>query len=260
MHSPLTAADLLRKLFISRPEDIDLEAIAWLQGAKVKYRELDGCEACIVGRADVGRAIISIDKHGNPRRQRFSLAHEIGHWELHRGRILVCQKQDIGGSGRRRQPQWQEGAANRFAAELLMPEAMVTDALRDFRKFDMYVVRQLADAFNVSQTAMAYRLVEMDYVPSLLVAHGKKGRRWFLASRSIDSRWFPKQMLDPDSSAYRILHQDAPDDRFMSTIEADTWFDVPWAGEIQLKEQSFSVGHGEVVTLLVAGDERMLSH
>ena len=88
-HHPRTAGRLLESLSINEPEGIDLEAIAWLNGVKVKYRGLDGCDTCIAGRADVGRAIISIDNRSLPRRQRFSLAHEIGHWEWHRG-ISFC--------------------------------------------------------------------------------------------------------------------------------------------------------------------------
>ena len=101
-HQPRTAEKVIKSLSISDPGAIDLEAIAWLSGAKVKYRELDGCDACIAGRADVGRAIISIDSRSMARRQRFSLAHEIGHWEWHRGHQLMCSKDDIGGSGKSR--------------------------------------------------------------------------------------------------------------------------------------------------------------
>ena len=44
----------------SHPEHIDLERIARSQGAKIRYRMLNGCEARIVGEND--RAMISIDE------------------------------------------------------------------------------------------------------------------------------------------------------------------------------------------------------
>ena len=168
-YSPRRAEEILQALRLKRPEDIDLEAIAWLQGAKVHYREMDGCEACIHGRADVGRAIIAVnDAHGNLPRQRFSLAHELGHWEWHRGQHLFCAKEDIGGSRGRERGLSREKGANRFASELLMPEFMLKSALSDFTKFDMRAVRILSNAFAVSKTAMAYRLVDLDFEPSLL--------------------------------------------------------------------------------------------
>ena len=80
----LTAPErLLQDLGVTDPDDIDLEAIAWTMGAEVRYRPLDGCEARILGRDD--RAIITVNQRSAPRRRRFSLAHEIGHWTHHRG-------------------------------------------------------------------------------------------------------------------------------------------------------------------------------
>ena len=43
------------------------------------------------------RAIISIDIGKSPQRRRFSLGHEIGHWIYHRGQLLVCRSEEIGG-------------------------------------------------------------------------------------------------------------------------------------------------------------------
>jgi len=114
-------------------------------------------------------------------------------------------------------------------------------------------------AGGVSLTAMAYRLVERDVHPSLLVAYGKDGRHWFVRSKSIAEMWFPKDRLDEESGAYDILFGTAQDDRFMSTVEGDTWFDVEWADQIELGEQSFRTQENEVVSLLVARSKRMLA-
>jgi hypothetical protein len=46
----MTAAErILHVLGISAPQEIDLEAIAWDQGAIVNYRPLESCEARIIG-------------------------------------------------------------------------------------------------------------------------------------------------------------------------------------------------------------------
>lgn len=91
----MTAAErILRSLGISDPQEIDLEAIAWAQGAAVNYRPLDGCEARIIGSPR--KAVISVNSHSPKRSRRFSLAHELGHWQHHRGRVLFCSKDDIG--------------------------------------------------------------------------------------------------------------------------------------------------------------------
>lgn len=259
-HSPRRAEEILQALRLKRPEDINLEAIAWLQGAKVDYREMDGCEACIHGRADVGRAIIAVnDAHGNLRRQRFSLAHELGHWEWHRGEHLFCAKEDIGGSKGRERGMSREKGANRFASELLMPEFMLKSALNDFKKFDMRTVRLLSDAFSVSKTAMAYRLVDLDFEPSLLASYSRGGLNWFKRSKSVGERWFLRRTLDPQSNAHDILHKGARDDISLSLMDADTWFDTEGADRYELAEQSFRVGDDEVMTLLVLKSEHMMA-
>ena len=84
MNSLAPAEQLLQTLGVTDPRDIDLEAIAFDQGAVVKYRPLDGCEARIIGYGD--RAMITVDNRRRPSRVRFSTAHEIGHWHRHRGR------------------------------------------------------------------------------------------------------------------------------------------------------------------------------
>ena len=95
MTAVLTAAErILQSLGVTDPQEIDLEAIAWTQGVVVNYRPLDGCEARIIGSSR--KAVISINSRSPERRRRFSLAHELGHWHHHRGRVLFCGKDDIG--------------------------------------------------------------------------------------------------------------------------------------------------------------------
>ena len=65
---------VLQQLGVTEPDDIDLEAIAWTLGAEVRYRQLDGCEARIIGCGD--RAIITVNERSSPRRRRFSVGHE----------------------------------------------------------------------------------------------------------------------------------------------------------------------------------------
>jgi hypothetical protein len=55
----LTPAErVLQELGISEPTEIDLEAIAFHLGARVRFRRLEGCEARIIGCNDT--AIITI--------------------------------------------------------------------------------------------------------------------------------------------------------------------------------------------------------
>ena len=106
---------------------------------------------------------------------------------------------------------------------------------------------------------MAYRLVELEFEPSILVCYGPHGFKWRVASKSVDYRWsWPRRLLDPQSNAYAILYEDGPDDRIMSNLEADTWFDMVGAENIEVGEQSFRSGD-EVYALLVLRSDRMLA-
>ncbi len=94
MNKLTSAEKILQNLGITEPEEIDLEVIAWTQNAKIKYRLLDGFEACLIGNKNA--AIISVDSRIYPNRQRFSIAHELGHWNHDRGKSFICKTDDIG--------------------------------------------------------------------------------------------------------------------------------------------------------------------
>ena len=72
------AEKLLQSLGVTSPDEIDIEAIAWTMGAKVRNGILESCEARIIGFRN--QAIITVKGDGDPRRRRFSIAHELGHY------------------------------------------------------------------------------------------------------------------------------------------------------------------------------------
>ena len=244
---------LLQRFGVERPDEIDVEAIAWELGAKVKYRELHACEARIVGRED--RAIITVDTRVSPRRQRFSVAHELGHWHHHRGRCLICRAEDIGAA--RRSANDPERVANDYASDLLLPRYILDPILRGVPKPALKAVRDIASAFDASLTATLIKIVETDLYPMMMVCHGTKGRRWFQASAGIPSRWFPRDELDTESCAFAMLYGTAPEEGFPRRIGAEAWFDRAEAQRYELLEQSYSLPNKEVMTVLLLNDPRM---
>jgi Zn-dependent peptidase ImmA (M78 family) len=248
------AERLLKDLGVNDPKEIDLEAVAWTLGARVKYRPLDRCEACISG--DMERAIITVNSRSPRRRRRFSIGHELGHWQYHRGRILVCRSDDIGRGRRNASPP--ERIADAYAADLLMPAYLFKPAARAYPKLDFTTVRALADVFDASYTATAIRLVEIGHAYAVLVCHGREGRKWFTSTPGVPERWFPRKDLDEESSAPDILSGRTGDDAGLRKIGADAWFDRTEAGRYEVLEQTISVGSDEILSLIVIGDEEML--
>jgi len=81
-------AAILEELGITEPEDLDIEAIAQSRGATIVYERLDGCAARILGDGD--QAIITVDDRPHVGRQRFSAAHELGHWMRDRHKLALA--------------------------------------------------------------------------------------------------------------------------------------------------------------------------
>jgi len=112
-----------------------------------KTREPFTSEAALEPMGD-GRAIV-LNGDGVAGRRRFTIAHEIGHFVLHPERCRPERGGAVNEAGR-----LEEREADSFAAELLMPEHLVREAVRE-HGLD---ATRLADRFEVSRKAMLTRL------------------------------------------------------------------------------------------------------
>ena len=253
------ANKVIAELGITEPGEIDLEAIAWYLGARVKFCSLDGCEACIVGASD--RAIIRVSDKVSERRQRFSIGHELGHWCHHRNRGLFCKADDIGrvqGDGQSIPKKPEEQAADTYASDLLMPAELFRNVARQYKTFDLKLIKELGDIFKTSLSATALRLIHIDHTPAILVAHGPSGRKWFRRSKSVPERWFPKKELERDSFAFDVQFGQAKETTTLRKIGADAWFDRRDADRYEIHEQTIKGYGGTSLTLLVLRDDKML--
>lgn len=144
---------------------VPVDRVARELGATVRFSPLDDELSGLVYRQD-GRAIIGINALHHPNRQRFTIAHEIGHLRLHLDRIVDEIHVDKGFAVLQRDPRSATGLdrmeieANLFAAELLMPAAFLETTLKD-REVDVdddRAVAEIARQYKVSAAAMRFRL------------------------------------------------------------------------------------------------------
>ena len=98
-----------------------------------------------------GYAIFVNGNHAEVRR-RFTIAHEIGHFVLHRSLIGDGIQDD--GLYRSKLSSAVEAEANRFAADLLMPWQLINAATAAGKN----TVEELAKYFRVSRSSMSIRL------------------------------------------------------------------------------------------------------
>jgi hypothetical protein len=243
---------ILKDLGVTKPEEIDVEAIAWYLGAKVRYGRLPQCEARIVGAENV--AIITIDETVSPQRQRFSICHELGHWVYHRGQMLSCQTSDIELPSAHSNNL--ERVADRFASELLMPNYLFTPAAESLGSTSMRVIQKLSDLFQTSRTATAIRLVELNQRPLCLVNHGKNGRRWFARSQALTGNWMPSHELRSESAAFNMIFGKSTSATPPRCVNASVWFTHRDASRFQVVEESFRVAADEILTLLSFKEEK----
>jgi Zn-dependent peptidase ImmA (M78 family) len=245
------AERMLVALGIERPDQIDLEAVAWTSGAAVKYRPLDQCEAMIVGTAR--RAIITVNGNALPTRKRFSLAHEIGHWHLHRGRVLVCGANDIGNLAHRALNP--ENQADQFASDLILPDYMLRPRVAKMKRPTLSSAREIADEFKASLTATLLSLADRDHFPIIIVCHNRQRRRWFSRAPMVPGWWFPKDDLDCESLAFEMLFGGAAESPYPRKIGADAWFEFRGVDRYEVQEQCFLLPNEEVLTLLMLPGE-----
>jgi len=261
MADPVAAAErVLNEVGITRLEDLSLlELIAWERGALVRSTYLTGAEARIAMAGE--RAIITVSTTvRDPRRRRFSVAHELGHLEMHRteGGLALCVSADI--------DEWQsqpthagrEKEANQLAAALLLPERFLNTLCRK-REPSLDLIAELADRFDVSLTATALRYLQFCNEACAVVFSRNGIIQWFRGSKYFDElRVFVPvaRRLDRASLAASFSQGDTLS-ATRTRVYASTWF-APgrYNRDATIYEQSWLMpSYNAVLTLLWVADE-----
>lgn len=161
------AAQALRESGFNRLP-ISVAGIAEYYNIKVFTEEFDDDVSGILIIED-DQPMIGVNSGHHMHRQRFSVAHELGHYLLHgqlsrtfvdSGYIYFRDSRSSTGEHQH------EMEANAFAAALLMPpEALVAELGQgDIDVLDEYAVGRLATRFGVSPQALSIRLARLGHV------------------------------------------------------------------------------------------------
>lgn len=156
----------LRTTYSDGSLPVPVEDIASRLGVPIVVESLDRNVSGLLFRQGDSRAI-GVNAAHPMVRQRFTIAHELGHLRLHPGKELFLDHvrvnlRDVASSlGTDRQ----EREANAFAAALLMPQAEVRSEVRRVLDrgglADSRLIADLALLFDVSEQAMDFRLVNL---------------------------------------------------------------------------------------------------
>lgn len=166
------AAEIHRQLG-AVPAPIQVTDIAHaLDIVEIRERPLKGFEAALVTTPERDEGVILINKGAGARRQRYSIAHELGHflcgWHQEvDARGFMCTRQDmrltVGADVHARQ----EGEANLFAIELLAPPRLIAPYLRRLPELEQIIA--LADTLQLSKAAAARRYIGLHKQPLAVI-------------------------------------------------------------------------------------------
>lgn len=144
---------------------VPVKEIAEREGAHLQIQDFGNEISGMLLRTN-GQVIIAVEQEQSSVRQRFTIAHELGHLLLHSGqevRVDTNFRVNFRDSNSATAEDVEEIEANAFAARLLMPETFLQRDLRGVALDveDASQVGELASRYDVSVQAMTIRLVNL---------------------------------------------------------------------------------------------------
>lgn len=230
-----------------------LEEVLHEIGLELFIRDVQSYEGALLRIKGVPRGYVVLSAGVAESRRRFTLAHEVGHY-------LLPNQQDVSQpctkimveSWDEALPTW-EADANRFAAEILMPKAVLMPFLKQSPAFSH--IEQIAATCGASLTASGYRLASLTSFRMAIVWSQADRTRWYKASDEF-VRWIKKGQVSPDSFAYDAFQgQSVPNT--LESVPASAWlFEKGLKDGARILEQSRLLpAYDAVLTLLVIPEQ-----
>lgn len=241
------AQKIIEDLKIDHPNLlIYLNEICMVRNVYVREGELDGAEArlTVAPRGGLVKAVILVkptkDYQG---RTRFSIAHELGHFELHQSTpsLVTCNPGEIGEDLARSHDQKREREANEFASELLMPTQFIQPEIQLSEKPSLRFIEVLAKKYQTSFLATARRFITLTKETCALVYFDQNQVLFHLRSNSFkDQNFSINSGLIPRSSFAFEVASGQRMRKEMSKLDAAIWIKGSTLKTIQEESRFFS--------------------
>jgi Zn-dependent peptidase ImmA (M78 family) len=157
--------ELLKQSAVKKPP-VPVERIAQHLGLDVRYAPFEGDLSGALIRTKE-ETYIGVNSFHHSNRQRFTIAHEIAHYLLHKGLRVHIDKEfwvNYRDEELSKAVKWQEIEANKYAAELLMPTDFVVRDINKLKRLDKQAMQILAKRYKVSPQAMQITLANLGLV------------------------------------------------------------------------------------------------
>ncbi len=233
----IAAIKLMEDIGIQHPQELPLELIVAGRGAILIEEPMTKADGRIVHGKK--HSIIKINSNIKyPGRRRFALAHELGHFEMHRDCLIHNDNSSLNwfhNAEAQLKHGKQEFEANQFASELLMPMGIFKVAA-EYKLFGPQLLRDLAGQFQTSITSVAFRYYEANLHPIALfhifndkVSYWKKSddlKAWVNDRTKLSP---PEDSIAQEyiENAYRPIY---PKEDLQQEISKSIWFKL-WENE-----------------------------
>lgn len=167
--------DLINTLELTPP--INLNKICENLNIKIKHKPLKEADGYFILKD--GLKIIALkDSLKNTARERFTIAHELGHYLLpsHDCKVLCKFKSDDYIAKNRYSEKEKE--ADSFAAQLLMPDIFIKETLEKIMPSDINEILEISNQYNVSLTSLLCKYIDINYESMALLYYKNRIIKW----------------------------------------------------------------------------------
>lgn len=245
-------ASLLGQRFV-RTTPPDLAALCKELGLRVEEVPTRGFDGALIRSKTSQKGIVAIKASIREySRKRFTIAHEIGHFVIPHHRLLknVCEERKIDSfDSKLNRP---EIEANEFAAELLLPSAVLTKRF-NLKEFSLSEISAVATDFQTSLTATVRSFLRLTSLPCAMVWSSDNQARW--CARSDSFRFFlPLAELPAEGSFAAKLFKGGNAPSGFAPVPPEVWLDREAAENVEtlLEHSIYLTNYNAVLTLLWA--------
>ncbi len=222
----IAAQNLFNEFGIDNLNGFSVEDLIHARDIILEEKKISNSEGRIVfGKTKTKISISSEIKY--PGRRRFTLAHELGHFELHHNMNTHLEDNPLtldyfknGG---------QEYEANQFATELLMPKTSFV-AYTQGKVFSPDLLRDISEHFQTSITSATFRYLEIGQHPVFLfhcrdkkVMYWKNSQDYFRKVKDITKLSPPADSVAMEFFNNGIIYKK---EESAQEIEKSTWFET----------------------------------
>lgn len=227
----------------------ELESLCFSMGAYSKYQNIDGAQGRILLNGSGESCVITInDKITYKPKRKFVLAHEFGHFNMHKQiPTFVCDENDLNDWNSKDRFEYE---ANDFAAELLMPSSVINQESRQ-KDISYELIKELANKFGSSITATSIQFCKYGPEPCCLIYSTSGIIEWFVKSEDFDLGYIdvgnnvPKNSIAGDYYSKGEIYDEK------QVVDPEDWFNQEYEEEVLIYEDCFILEKYDSVISLI---------